>query len=69
LFLAKIVLSIVTSASRPNAPRVVHAGKSHAVIVAMTTAVVVMVEVVVVVIVVIVATGAITGIAGKRKNY
>ena len=67
LFLVKIVLSIVTSASRPNAPRVVHAGKSHAVIVAMTTAVVVMVEVVV--IVVIVATGAITGIAGKRKNY
>ncbi len=67
LFLVKIVLSIVTSASRPNAPRVVHAGKSHAVIVAMTTAVVVMVEVAV--IVVIVATGAITGIAGKRKNY
>lgn len=70
LFLVKIVLSIVTSASRPNAPRVVHAGKSHAVIVAMATAVVtaevVMVEVVV--IVVTDAIGATTGIAGKRKN-
>jgi hypothetical protein len=66
LFLVKIVLSIVTSASRPNAPRVIHAGKSHAVIVAMATAVVVMVEVAV--IVVTGAIGAITGIAGKRKN-
>src|ERR1700738_2348462 len=75
LFPVKIVLSIVTSASRPNAPRVVHAGKSHVVIVAMTTVVevAVMAEVVVMVevavIVVTGAIGAITGIAGKRKNY
>ncbi len=73
LFPVKIVLSIVTSASRPNAPRVVHAGKSHAVIVAMTTVVAVMVEVEVevevAVIVVTGAIGAITGIAGKRKNH
>ena len=75
LFPVKIVLSIVTSASRPNAPRVVHAGKSHAVIVAMTTVVeaAVMAEVAVMVevavIVVTGAIGAITGIAGKRKNH
>ncbi len=65
LFLVKIVPSIVTNASRLNAPRVALAGKSPAAIVAIATAVPAMVAVV---IAKNDATGATSGSAGKLTS-